>query len=74
MATVRHGAIGRRTKNTAGTTTIVKRMAANSNGGTPAIPQLMTTKLKPQMVATSAASMESREFILDSLPELSMKH
>ena len=61
-ATVRHGADGRGTKNTAGSTTRVNRMAANSSGGTSCIPQSMTTKLKPHTVATSAASSESRPF------------
>ena len=61
--TLRHGAAGRRTRKTAGTTTTaVKRIAANSSGGTPAMPQSMTTKLKPQIDATRAARRESRGF------------
>ena len=59
---VRHGASGRRTKKTAGNTTAVNRIAAKSSGGTPSMPQSMTTKLKPQMVATRAARSESRRF------------
>jgi hypothetical protein len=72
VATVRHGATGRGMKNTAGKTTNVKRIAAKSNGGTPCNPQLMTTKLKPQMVATIAAKSESRVVMTDSMPESSM--
>ena len=55
------------TKKIAGKTTTVNRIAANSSGGTPSIPQSITTKLKPQMVATRAARSESRRFTPSSL-------
>ena len=73
-ATVRHGAEGRGTKKTAGSTTRVNRMAANSSGGTSCIPQSITTKLKPHTVATSAASSESRPFTRPAWPQRSRKH
>lgn len=53
--TVRHGTGGRGTRNTAGRTTAVNRSARNSSGGTPGMPQSMTTKLKPQTMATRVA-------------------
>ena len=59
---VRHGASGRGTRNTAGISTTVKRMAANNSGGTPSIPHPITRKLMPQMVVTIAARRESRRF------------
>ena len=59
---LRHGASGR----------LMKKMAGQHDGGEadrdeeqrrhPAMPQSMTTKLKPQMVATRAARSESRVF------------
>ena len=49
-------------------------MATNSSGGTSCIPQSMTTKLKPQIVATKAARSESRVFTLPSLVPITMKH
>ncbi len=58
----RHGAFGRGTSRTAGKTTAANRMAAKRSGGTSCMPQWMTTKLKPQIVATMAASSESRRF------------
>ena len=45
--TVRHDAVGRGTRNTAGTTTSTNRIARNSSGGTPAMPTSMTTKFSP---------------------------
>ncbi len=62
-AIVCHGASGRRTRRTAGNTTTVNRIAAKSRGGTPSMPQSITTKLKPQIVATRAARSESRRVI-----------
>ncbi len=61
-ASVRHGRSGRGSRNTAGTSTTTKRIATKSRGGTPSMPQSMTTKLKPQIVATTAARSESRRF------------
>ena len=54
--TTRQDTDGRGTRNTAGSTTPVNRSARNSNGGTPSMPHWITTKLKPQIVATSVAS------------------
>ncbi len=71
---LRHGALGRGMKKIAGSTTAVKRIATKSSGGTSAMPQSMTTKLKPQMVATRAARRESRVFTVLSLGDPSMKH
>ena len=48
---------------TAGNTTTANRIAAKSSGGTPSMPQSMTTKLNPQIVATRAARRESRRFM-----------
>lgn len=59
---VRQGAVGRRTSRTPGKTTGPNLIAANSSGGTSCIPQSITTKLKPQIVATRAARSESRVF------------
>ena len=69
-AITRHGASGRATKKIAGKTTNVNRIATNSSGGTPSIPQSMTTKLKPQIVATRAARSESRRFTPTSQPDV----
>ena len=52
----------------------MNRTAANSSGGTPSIPQSITTKLKPHMVATRAASRESRRFTGSSLDARTMQH
>jgi hypothetical protein len=71
---LRHGAFGRGMKKMAGSTTAVNRMATKSSGGTSAMPQSMTTKLKPQMVATRAARSESRVFTRRSLVPSRMKH
>src|SRR4051812_42628181 len=68
-AITRHGASGRATKKMAGKTTSTKRIATKSSGGTSRIPQSITTKLKPQMVATRAASRESRRFTPPSQPD-----
>src|SRR6478672_3217583 len=68
-ATTRQGADGRRTTSAAGTTTAVKRTAAKRSGGTPCIPQSMTTKLNPQIVATAAASIESLRSMPPSVPD-----
>ena len=38
------------------------------------MPQSMTTKLKPQIVATRAARRESRRFTHSSVPDVTMKH
>ena len=54
--THRSGTGGRRTRNTAGNATSVKRSAANSSGGNESSPTSMTTKLIPQTVATATAS------------------
>ena len=59
-ATVRHGAFGLGTRKSAGSITTANRTATSTSGGTPSMPQSITTKLKPQMVATRAASRESR--------------
>ncbi|MGC0369498.1 hypothetical protein RKD05_001750 [Microbacterium sp. SLBN-111] len=45
---------------TANAATTAKRMATNSSGGMPGIPQSMTRKLKPQAAATPAARIMSR--------------
>jgi len=71
---LRQGASGREMKKMAGSTTAVNLIATKSNGGTSAMPQSMTTKLKPQMVATRAARSESREFTRRMLAGLTMKH
>jgi hypothetical protein len=71
---LRHGASGRRMKKMAGSTTAVNLIATKSSGGTSAMPQSMTTKLNPQMVATRAARSESRVFTSRSLVAMIMKH
>ena len=43
-------------------------------GGTPPIPQSITTKLKPQTPATRAASRQSRRFTRLSLTDMTRKH
>src|SRR6478736_7685426 len=68
-AITRQGASGRATKRIAGKTTNVNRIATNSSGGTSSMPQSITTKLKPQMVATRAARSESRRFTPTSKPD-----
>jgi len=50
-----HDARGRGTRNTAGRTTAVNRIARKSSGGTSCIPHWITTELKPQIVATNVA-------------------
>ncbi len=57
----------------AGSRTAVNLTAAKSSGGTSAIPQSMTTKLKPQIVATRAARRESRVFTWVSLVARTVK-
>src|SRR5215216_7049671 len=59
-ATTRQDAVGRGTRKMAGSTTPVNRSARNSSGGTPSMPHSMTTKLKPQITATSVARREWR--------------
>ncbi len=56
-------ASGRGTTTTARATT-AKRIATNSSGGMPVMPQSMTTKLKPHIVATRAAISMSRRVML----------
>lgn len=56
-------ASGRGTTTTARATT-AKRIATNSSGGMPVMPQSMTTKLKPHIVATRAASSMSRRVMV----------
>ncbi len=70
----RQVAFGRGRMNTAGMRTATNRMVTNSRGGTPLIPQSMTTKLKPQTVATRAARSESRTVTGVRLPSETMKH
>src|SRR6478735_7401186 len=72
-ATTRQGAAGRATKKIAGKTTNTNRIATKRSGGIvrfpwPCIPQAITTKLKPQIVATRAARRESRRFTRSSQP------
>ncbi len=73
-AIVRQGASGRLTQKMAGSTTTTNLMATKSSGGTPSMPQSMTTKLNPHSVATAAASKESRRVMTDSLALPLMKH
>ncbi|GEP37869.1 hypothetical protein NPS01_15320 [Nocardioides psychrotolerans] len=73
-AIVRQEASGRGTRRIAGSRTSRKRSARNSNGGTPSIPQSITTKLKPHTVATRAARRESRRFTRLSLVGETRKH
>ena len=72
-ATVRNGTGGRLTKKQA-TETTEKRIAANSSGGTVPMPQSMTTKLKPQRVATVTTRRVSRRFMQLTLRRRTMKH
>jgi len=62
-ASTRQDTSGRGSSSMAGNTTTANRIAAKSNGGTPSMPQSITTKLNPQIVATRAARRESRRFM-----------
>ena len=72
-ATVRNGTGGRFTNKQA-TETTEKRIAANSSGGTVPMPQSMTTKLKPQRVATVTTRRVSRRFMRLTLRRQTMKY
>ena len=74
VTTVRHGAAGRGTKKIAGTRTAENRSATKRSGGTPSIPQSMTTKLKPQIAATNEARAACRGVMQASLGAIIVKH
>ncbi len=68
-STTRHDTSGRGTTSAASETT-ANRIATKSSGGTPCMPQSMTTKLKPHRLATVAANSMSRLLMAPSNPKI----